>query len=244
MYWKVLFLSMISLTFLACTSQIDEMDENYDNFKKANGNYYKFEFVEHCFCPDAGQEVSITVSEAKVSAVLDDNYQPIEDIGGYKTIDELYAVLRDAIDRADSVEVEYDSDRYYPRSVKIDYDKASVDDEYAFDIKMGALVCSAVYVRGIYINVFDKKTNNSITCGSRADISDFNGAVESLDTSDIVDCNASSQLIGLGERAGLFDVEISKEGYQTQTVENFKIKKDSCHVITRTLDVYLEPTVE
>lgn len=48
----------------------------------------------------------------------------------FPTIDGLFGVLQDALEYgADSISVEYDSVLHFPRTVFIDYDRPSVDDE-------------------------------------------------------------------------------------------------------------------
>jgi hypothetical protein len=41
------------------------------------------------------------------------------------------------------------------------------------------------------------------------------------------------------EREGVYQIIISKEGYQTWEVEDFVVDRDFCHVITRSLEVEL-----
>jgi hypothetical protein len=41
------------------------------------------------------------------------------------------------------------------------------------------------------------------------------------------------------EREGVYQIIISKEGYQTWKVEDFVVDRDFCHVITRSLEVEL-----
>ena len=55
--------------------------------------------------------------------------------GAYKTIDELFDVIKDARTRsAYKLEVEYDDSKGFPVSIDIDYIKDAVDDEIFYSI--------------------------------------------------------------------------------------------------------------
>ncbi|HWN68495.1 MAG TPA: hypothetical protein VNM90_12735, partial [Haliangium sp.] len=42
------------------------------------------------------------------------------------------------------------------------------------------------------------------------------------------------------ERAGVYDIEVSSEGYVTVTLEDIEVAEDACHVETRQIDVRLQ----
>jgi hypothetical protein len=54
---------------------------------------------------------------------------------------------------------------------------------------------------------------------------------------------AAGQVIygGAFERPGVYTVRISKDGYETSVVEEIKVAKNECHVVTRKLRVDLKP---
>jgi len=48
-------------------------------------------------------------------------------------------------------------------------------------------------------------------------------------------------LVGAGERAGTYDITITKDGFMTWTAENITVTADECHVIPVSLDANLVP---
>ena len=54
---------------------------------------------------------------------------------------------------------------------------------------------------------------------------------------------AAGQIIygGAFERPGVYTVRTSRDGYETFVIEEVKVAKDECHVITRKIRVALEP---
>lgn len=54
---------------------------------------------------------------------------------------------------------------------------------------------------------------------------------------------AAGQIIygGAFERPGVYTVRTSKDGYETFVMENVKVERDECHVISRNLRVTLKP---
>lgn len=54
---------------------------------------------------------------------------------------------------------------------------------------------------------------------------------------------AAGQIIygGAFERPGVYTVRISRDGYETSVLEEVKVAKDECHVVTRNIRVALKP---
>jgi hypothetical protein len=54
---------------------------------------------------------------------------------------------------------------------------------------------------------------------------------------------AAGQIIygGAFERPGVYTVRTSRDGYETFVIEEVKVAKDECHVITRKIKVALKP---
>lgn len=101
------------------------------------------------------------------------------------------------------------------------------------------LVCTPSIEAGIKIAVFDKETGVPISCGATATLSegDF---FETLDNPDSPDCFDTVELIGASERAGIYQVEVSKSGYLLWQQQDVQVSANLCHVNTISLQVYLE----
>ena len=100
-----------------------------------------------CFCPEeiaAPMVVTVMllypieggeVHERVDAAHYESDGSPVPELYRFAalSVEQLFAVIRDAIDRhADHLDVEYDSEYGYPRTISIDYDRQAVDDEIVF----------------------------------------------------------------------------------------------------------------
>lgn len=98
---------------------------------------YRFQFNWQCFCPEDYREpVWVTVKDGEVESVetVDPDSEVIlPDISEYRTINELFDLIRDGVDQhAYEIRVEYDSALGYPTSVYIDYQSNIADEERGF----------------------------------------------------------------------------------------------------------------
>ena len=100
---------------------------------------YQFNFRWICFCALKSMEpVNITVRENRIdNAAFVERDVPgaIEDIEDYRTIDGLFDLLQEGIDKnAHIISAHYHSELGYPIDVWIDYDEAIADEELGFEI--------------------------------------------------------------------------------------------------------------
>ena len=98
---------------------------------------YTFEYHPVCFClRDFVQPVEVKVRNRVVESVtyLESGESPATNgFPDYHTIDGLFDVIQDAIDReAARITVNYDPEIGYPTSVSIDYALNMADEEFAF----------------------------------------------------------------------------------------------------------------
>jgi hypothetical protein len=117
--------------------------------------------------------------------------------------------------------------------------------KYIFIISISFLLmgcqgaCTAEHVAGIRLGVTVPGTGGN-PCGLNIMIIDGD-YIEELVLPDNCDVAGSFtyQRSFAFERAGTYQIIISKEGYQTWEVEDFVVDRDFCHVITRSLEVEL-----
>jgi len=91
--------------------------------------------------------------------------------------------------------------------------------------------CTDEYVSGITIEVIDKVTGDYIACDVTAVIED-NGYSEEVTSFNSGECDNTQLLQGAGERSGIYDIHIFKEGYLDWSVYNIEVTSDICHVTT------------
>ncbi|MFV1985877.1 MAG: hypothetical protein ACC682_01235 [Gemmatimonadota bacterium] len=96
-----------------------------------------------------------------------------------------------------------------------------------------AVACTLEFRYGLSIAVLDGS-------GTPAAEGAFGLAVEGsfVDTMMVF---SPETLVGAGERAGTYDITITKEGFMTWTAENITVTADECHVIPVSLDANLIP---
>lgn len=95
--------------------------------------------------------------------------------------------------------------------------------------------CTEEFVYGLNVNVKDATTNSVLVDGVTVKAVDGTYS-ETLEVVENI-----SIFLGAGERVGNYVVMVSKEGYQTFTSEVVTVKADQCHVLTKTVDVELQP---
>lgn len=98
---------------------------------------YSYRYQMTCFCPrELVQPVIITVRDGRVDKVVYvESQQPADPqfMSHYKTIEELFGLLQEAIDRnPDRMAVNYDPAYGYPLSANIDYSEQMADEELMF----------------------------------------------------------------------------------------------------------------
>jgi hypothetical protein len=126
--------------FDADESEARELERARNRWRRAGLSDYRYEFERYCSCVGPyTRPVTVHVRNGAVyAAVYADNGKPVadEDLRFFQTIDGLFEIIGGAINhRADIVDVEYDREYGYPRSVAIDYDRRAADDEVYFTVR-------------------------------------------------------------------------------------------------------------
>lgn len=95
--------------------------------------------------------------------------------------------------------------------------------------------CTEEFVYGLNVNVKDATTSSVLVDGVTVKAVDgtYSETLEAVEN--------ISTFLGAGERVGNYVVTVSKEGYQTFTSEVVSVEADQCHVLTKTVDVELQP---
>lgn len=93
------------------------------------------------------------------------------------------------------------------------------------------IACTEEYVSGITIEVIDKVTGDSIACDATAVIED-NGYSEEVTSFNSGECDNTQFLQGAGERSGIYNIHVSKDGYLDWSVYNIEVTSGICHVQT------------
>jgi hypothetical protein len=115
----------------------EALDANRDRWAAAALADYRYTLREFCFCgPETLRPVVIEVRDGQVASATyeDDGTAVVEPrLGQLRTVDGLFDVVQDAIDRdAHSLDASYDPTLGYPTSAQIDYIEFAVDEEYGF----------------------------------------------------------------------------------------------------------------
>jgi len=102
-------------------------------------------------------------------------------------------------------------------------------------------LCTAIALPAISVNVFDFETGNYVGCDTKAIItSDDLSYTEEVNHSVTTGCTNQESISLANAREGVYNVEITKDGYKKWTQAGLKVTRDQCHVRTITLDTYLQ----
>jgi hypothetical protein len=160
--WAVILLIVVGITLISSCRQDSESIKNTDTLdsitqpsnlegvsQKLNVmqsqwqaqdlNNYRFQFQWVCFCPAGYHEpVWVTVRQGEIISVeaVDPKFEAdLPDKDEYRTINELFDLIRDGVEKdAHEIRVAYNDARGYPASVYIDYEINIEDEEQGFDI--------------------------------------------------------------------------------------------------------------
>lgn len=114
-----------------------DLTENQDNWEALGISDYTFTFTRTCFCPiELFRPAEVVVRDDVIESVtyVDDG-QPVDPgiLPSYQTIDELFEMIADAIERgAVTLDVSYDPDLHYPTDGYIDISEMIADEEQGF----------------------------------------------------------------------------------------------------------------
>ena len=143
----ILFVAALALSVGACEYALGpkggrarDLERARDRWRREAPRDYRYDFELHCFCgADLDRPVTVVVRNGAVyDAFYVDDGRPVPTayLQYYRTIDGLFEVIGDAINRrADYIDVEYDSRYGYPRFADIDYERRTTDDEIYFRVR-------------------------------------------------------------------------------------------------------------
>ncbi|MEO6528912.1 MAG: DUF6174 domain-containing protein [Gemmatimonadaceae bacterium] len=110
-----------------------DLSRNRQRWASANLHDYEFDYQLRCFCaPDATEPVHIVVRGDAISSVVRsrDGLPAVTRFGGWPRVDELFATVQRRLEQgAARVDVTYDVALGYPRSITVDIELLTADDE-------------------------------------------------------------------------------------------------------------------
>jgi hypothetical protein len=113
--------------------------EMRQNWMDAGLTNYQFRFRRTCSCTPTILSGTVTVRAGKVVAVSDargagGEIIPDPDLAAFKSIEDLFDIIRTQSTNADLLSVKYDELRHFPLRVDIDYVMRAVDDEITYEV--------------------------------------------------------------------------------------------------------------
>lgn len=146
--WLVSFSALTVLILLTSCggSANSELDRNEKLWKSQNITSYDFTLTRSCFCPEDWRgPVNIQVRNGTVTStkyVSNGQAATPEKFGDVDTIEELFAVIRDAYEgkntfdqKAETVEVTYHPQMGYPLTIYIDVSTMIADEEQGYTVE-------------------------------------------------------------------------------------------------------------
>ena len=142
----LMFLLALILSNSCGGSADSELDRNEKLWKSQNVTSYDFTLARNCFCPEDWRgPVNIQVrngTPASVTYVSNGQTATSEKFGDVDTIEELFAVIRDAYEgkstfdqKAETVQVTYHPQMGYPLTIYIDVSTMIADEEQGYTIE-------------------------------------------------------------------------------------------------------------
>ena len=119
---------------LNSTDPREDFDLAFDQWSSQGYGSYSYEVLRSCFCgfPGVGSRVVVVVHEWEPVAAWDaDTGEPFtpSEVRSFPTVEDLFDIAEDAIDRADRFSIRYDDRLGYPVEIDIDYIRDAIDDE-------------------------------------------------------------------------------------------------------------------
>ena len=126
----------IGSLFSACGGQArDTLETNRALWTSQALTDYSYHFKRSCFCGEPSiSPVTIEVHDSEISVTYEDG-QPMEQeyLQYFPDIPGLFGIVDNAISKADSLDVQYDSSYGYPTHISVDFMKNAIDDEVAYE---------------------------------------------------------------------------------------------------------------
>ncbi|MBT8488975.1 MAG: hypothetical protein KJO65_09165 [Gemmatimonadetes bacterium] len=133
----------LQLTLVGCgdwgleTDRLRDIDGNRELWERQGLDTYRYAVERLCFCGLAGP-VRVTVVDGDATErvfVQSGDPVPEDQADWYPTVDELFSILVDAVQRnAHDIEVTYDPDTGVPLDIFIDYEQNVADEELGFRV--------------------------------------------------------------------------------------------------------------
>ncbi len=101
------------------------------------------------------------------------------------------------------------------------------------------IICTSEYVPAIKVEVFDAETGYPAACGAVVTLRDGNFE-ERISNREGPDCDERFVFSGAGERPGVYDIQVVKDGYLAWYKYDVVVSENLCHVNTITVQAYLE----
>ncbi len=117
---------------------IEELEENREIWRSQSLETYQYIYQQRFFCtPPSNTPLKVSVKNDKITEVVNlNNNQLITDLTFPKTIEELFEIIEQAIQKnADEILINYDASFGYPTRVAIDYQKILADEEVTYTIE-------------------------------------------------------------------------------------------------------------
>ena len=102
------------------------------------------------------------------------------------------------------------------------------------DAPTDPIVCTEEFRFGLSIRVLDGATGAGAAEGAR-------GTITEGDYVEELQVFGNDGMFGAGERAGTYDIRITKQGYEEWTASQVTVTADECHVHTVSLQANLVP---
>lgn len=102
-------------------------------WQNTNARHYIYTLQRSCFCPPEFRKpmrIRVDNNDIKLVLLVPENTEKPTDFAGAKTVDGLFTLIEQAIQRkAASIKVSYDARFGYPTNIAIDYNKRIADEE-------------------------------------------------------------------------------------------------------------------
>lgn len=107
----------------------------------------------------------------------------------------------------------------------------------------GSLSCTPSIEAGLYISVLDATTGEPALCETTIDVFEDGEVVESFVAAEGACSGQRGSVRMLDERPGVYQVVVSRPGFETYASEPFEVRSrpNDCHVETVYLEVALTP---
>ncbi|MDZ7720909.1 MAG: DUF6174 domain-containing protein [Balneolaceae bacterium] len=149
--YRYLIVLLSALIISSCDSILDgrkgdQYGENRNLWQEQKIDSYRFEYTKLCYCAGLFNPATIVVKADTIHAILEpETGEPLRDAQtdelvlakypeSFRTISELFDIIKDAREKADKLKVEYNQQLGYPTLIDIDYIKEAVDDEVTYKI--------------------------------------------------------------------------------------------------------------